>query len=150
MRFISTVAALALSAGMALADSKQDVVDSLNAFNDLFNEYTVAKNVEGLVSLYAEDALWIEQNKPLAQGHDAIRPTFAFLASKNGVNDHSIDKLVVADDGSLAVMVGTAIVKVEEFNLDTTGTFLFVMKPEGDSWKIVTDMWHQHQPQEQQ
>lgn len=150
MRFTTTLAALALSATSVFADAKQDVIDSLNSFNDLFNEYTVAKNVDGLVSLYTEDALWIEQNKPLAQGHEAIRPTFAFLASKNGINDQSIDKLAIAEDGSLAVMVGTAVVKVEEFNLDTTGTFLFVMKPDGDSWKIVTDMWHQHQSAEQQ
>lgn len=149
MRIIAFGAALALTASMAVADAKQDVINSLHAFNDLFNEFTVSKNVDGLVSLYTEDALWIEQNKPLAQGQEAVRSTFAFLASKNAVNDHSIDKLVVSDDGSLAVMVGTAIVKVAEFNLDTTGTFLFVMKPEGDSWKIVSDMWHQHTPAEQ-
>lgn len=149
MRIVTTLAALAISATSAFADVKQEAIKSLNAFNDLFNEYTVAKNVDGIVGLYTEDALWIEQNKPLAQGHEAIRPTFAFLASKNGVNDHSIDKLAISDDGSLAVMVGTAIIKVEEFNLDTTGTFLFVLKPHGDSWKIVTDMWHQHQPAQQ-
>ncbi|GAA6210198.1 hypothetical protein NBRC116601_34910 [Cognatishimia sp. WU-CL00825] len=149
MRFLSTLATLALTATMATANSQQDAINSLNDFNDFFNEYTIDKNVDGLVSLYSDDALWIEQNRPLAQGHDVIRQTFAFLASKDAVNDHSIDKLLISADGSLAVMVGTAIVKVEEFNLDTTGTFLFVLRPDGDSWEIVTDMWHQHVTAEQ-
>ena len=149
MRLKILSAVLMFAATAALADPKQEAIDSLHDFNDRFNAYTVAKDVDGLVNLYTKDALWIEQHKPLAQGHDAVRPTFAFLASKNGVNDHSIDKLVVSDDGSLAVMVGTAIIKVEEFNLDTTGTFLFVLKPVGESWKIAADMWHQHLPLEQ-
>ncbi len=150
MRIAAFGAALALTASTAMADADQEVLDSLHAFNDLFNEYTVTKNVDGLVGLYSDDTLWIEQNKPLVQGQDLVRQTFAFLASKDAVNDHSIDKLVVADDGSLAVMVGTAIVKVKEFNLDTTGTFLFVLRPHEDSWQIVTDMWHQHQPHDTQ
>ncbi|WP_171102040.1 DUF4440 domain-containing protein [Ruegeria sp. HKCCD7255] len=148
MRFLTTLAAIALSATAALADIKKEAEESLIALNDQFNQYVIDKNVDGLVGLYAEDALWIEQGKPVAQGHDAIRPVFAFMAENDGVNDHSIDRLEIAEDGSLAVMVGTAIVKVEAFNLDTTGTFLFVLKPEGDSWKIVTDMWHQHPPAE--
>ncbi len=144
MRFALTIASMVMMASTAIADVKQDAINSLTAFNDQFNAYTIAKDVEGLVSLYAQDTLWIEQNKPLVQGQDAVRHTFAFLASKDAVNNHSIDKLLISDDGSLAVMVGTAVVKVAEFNLDTTGTFLFVLKPDGDSWKIVTDMWHQH------
>ncbi|MFC3121857.1 YybH family protein [Agaribacter flavus] len=149
MRLAKLFFLLVFASSSSMASTKQEVIQSLHDFNDLFNEYTVSKNVEGLVNLYADDTLWIEQNKPAVQGKEPVRQTFAFLASKNAVNDHHIDKLVVSDDGSLAVMVGTAIVKVEEFNLDTTGTFLFVLKPHKGSWKIVTDMWHQHLPPKQ-
>ncbi|RZP71734.1 DUF4440 domain-containing protein [Vibrio vulnificus] len=144
MRIIFVFVAMLSTMTSALASNNQKAFESLHAFNDLFNEYTVSKNVEALVNLYAEDTLWIEQNKPLSQGLKEVRQTFTFLASHDAINRHTVDELFVSDDGSLAVMVGTAIIRVKEFNLDTTGTFLFVLKPHGDSWKIVTDMWHQH------
>jgi len=28
--------------------------------------------------------------------------------------------------------------------MDATGTYLYVLKPTDDGWKVVTDMWHQH------
>ncbi|WP_172378409.1 YybH family protein [Vibrio sp. Vb339] len=149
MRLIITLSMILFTMTSALANTQQDELDSLHTFNSLFNEYTVSKNVDALVSLYHDDTLWLEQHKPLVKGQEPVRQTFSFLASHDAINHHTVDKLMVSDDGSLAVMVGTAIVKVEEFNLDTTGTFLFVLKPDGDSWKIAADMWYQHTSSEQ-
>ena len=55
-----------------------------------------------------------------------------------------MDELIISDDGSQAVMIGDAIVKVETQGLDFTGTYLFVLEREDDTWLIQTDMFNQH------
>ena len=48
------------------------------------------------------------------------------------------------EDETLAVMIGTVEAKMEAVELDATGTYLFVLRPGDDGWRIVTDMWRQH------
>jgi len=118
--------------------------ESLHALNDRFNQSVVAGDAEDLVDLYADNALWIEQGKPAVQGLDQPRQLFEFVTTNEGQVTHTIDSLFVADDASLAVMIGSVEAKMESVGMDATGTYLFVLKPDGSSWKIATDMWHQH------
>lgn len=121
-------------------------ITNLNAFNDRFNKSVVAGDAADLVDLYAADALWIEQGKPATQGLEEPRKLFEFVTSNKGKVTHTIDNLFVADDSSLAVMIGSVEAKLEKIGMDATGTYLFVLRPDGNTWKIVTDMWHQHTP----
>ena len=90
--------------------------------------------------------MWIEQGKPATQGLEEPRKLFEFVTSNKGKVTHTIDNLFVADDSSLAVMIGSVEAKLEKIGMDGTVTYLFVPKPDGSTWKIATDMWHQHAP----
>lgn len=141
----STISALILFASVALAeDIKTNAHSSLHALNDRFNQEAAAHNADGLTGLYAKNTLWIEQGKPVSQGLDGPRALFEFVAANKGDVTHTIDHLFVADDASLAVMIGSVDAKIEKVGMDATGTYLFVLKPEDDGWEIITDMWHQH------
>lgn len=124
--------------------TKVTIEKELRAFNDQFNTIAANHDVDGFLSLYTPDALWIEGDKRPAKGHGEPRKTFQFLAENKGILTHTVDHLHIAEDGSQAVMIGEAIIKVDAAGLDATGTYLFVMKRDGDDWKIVTDMFHQH------
>ncbi|WP_170336673.1 YybH family protein [Ruegeria arenilitoris] len=141
MRMMTTVAAVLLSAGIAVAD---DATTSLNTLNDQFNAFAANHDAAGLVSLYSEDTLWIEQGKPVRQGLEGPRDLFEFVTANKGDVTHTIDHLYVSDDETLAVMIGFVEAKIETVGMDATGTYLFVLRPEDDGWEIVTDMWHQH------
>ncbi|WP_299949595.1 nuclear transport factor 2 family protein [uncultured Ruegeria sp.] len=141
MRIMTTIAAVLLSTGMAVAD---DATTSLNAVNDQFNIFAADQDAAGLVSLYSEDTLWIEQGKPVRQGLEGPRELFEFVTANKGDVTHTIDHLYVSDDETLAVMIGFVEAKIETVGMDATGTYLFVLRPEDDGWEIVTDMWHQH------
>ncbi len=141
MRMMNSIAAVLLSAGMAVAD---DATTSLNAVNDQFNAFAADHDAAGLVSLYSEDTLWIEHGKPVRQGLEGPRELFEFVAANKGEVTHTIDHLYVSDDETLAVMIGFVEAKIETVGMDATGTYLFVLRPEDDGWEIVTDMWHQH------
>ncbi|WP_299891758.1 nuclear transport factor 2 family protein [uncultured Ruegeria sp.] len=141
MRIITNIAALLLSAGIAVAD---DATASLNAVNDQFNTFAADYDAAGLVSLYSEDTLWIEQGKPVRQGLEGPKELFEFVTANKGDVTHTIDHLYISDDQTLAVMIGFVEAKIETVGMDATGTYLFVLRPEDDGWEIVTDMWHQH------
>lgn len=141
MRMIASIVAVVLSAGIAAADK---ATTSLNAVNDRFNAYAADHDAAGLVSLYSEDTLWIEQGKPVRQGLDGPRELFEFVTANKGNVTHTIDHLFVSEDETLAVMIGFVEAEIETVGMDATGTYLFVLRPEDDGWEIVTDMWHQH------
>lgn len=149
MKIASLLAALTLTASMALADGHlADAPASLVDVNDQFNALAAAADADGLVGLYADDTLWIEQGKRVAQGLDGPRALFGFVTANEGKVTHTIDHLFVSDDETLAVMIGSVEAVVESAGMDATGTYLFVLTPEDDGWEIVTDMWHQHAPEQ--
>lgn len=148
MRFALTLAALTVSAATAFADShKAKAIENLHALNDRFNEAVARHDADDLLDLYAEDILWIAQGTPPAQGLEEPRKLFEFVTANKGHATHTIDHLFVSDDASLAVMIGTVEARVKSVGMDATGTYLFVLQPQGDVWKVVTDMWHQHDGQ---
>ena len=137
--------ALVISAGLAAADATdQAALEALTQLNDRFNEAAARHDAEGLLRLYAEDTLWIAQGAPVTQGLDGPRALFEFVTANRGHVTHTIDHLLVSDDATLAVMIGSVDAKIESAGLDATGTYLFVLRPKDDGWEIVTDMWHQH------
>ena len=146
MRAFFIAAVFLISFGSALADDHRNATSELHALNDQFNELAAAHDMEGMMSLYADKVLWIEPAIPPSIGHDGPRATFQFLVDMQGTLTHTIDHLIISDDQSQAVMVGGAAIKVEKAGLDATGTYLFTLKHDGENWMIVTDMWHQHDP----
>ena len=121
-----------------------DPVAELNAVNEAFNAAAAAHDSEALVSLYAQDTLWIAQGTPVRQGLDGPRELFEFVTANKGKVTHTIDHVFVSQDATLAVMIGSVEAVIESAGMDATGTYLFVLEPGDDGWDIVTDMWHQH------
>lgn len=121
-----------------------DIKAELMALNDSFNAYAKAQDVEGIVSLYDEEALWIAPQTPPAPGPELARQNFSFLVENDGSIVHTVDQLTISNDGSQAVMIGDAVILVEKAGLDFTGTYLFVLEKEDNTWKIVTDMFNRH------
>lgn len=149
MRLILTFLTLTLltfSTAYAKGPQNANVDAELRAFNDLFNEIVTARDADRFIELYAEDALWIGAGSPPKIGHDEPRGLINFLTQMDAKMAHSVDTLFVSDDGTQAVMVGGNVARIEKADQNITGTYLFVLKNTDNGWKIVTDMWHIHQP----
>lgn len=146
-------AAVALPTMISFADTSAsqsmdaEVRASLVAFNDAFNAHAEALDVEGMMSLYHEDALWIAPAEPPAEGRDGVpRQTFTFLTENDGEISHTIEYLFVSDDGTQAVMIGDAVGAVESQGVAFAGTYHFTLVREDaeDDWQIVADMFNQY------
>lgn len=137
--------ATVLAAGVVSTDAKDNSPSiELHELNDKFNEAVSNHDAEGILKLYADDTIWIEQGKPATSGLQKPRELFEFVTANKGEVTHSVDTLFISNDGTLAVMIGSVVAKMETVGMDATGTYLYVLKPTDDGWKVVTDMWHQH------
>lgn len=144
---LAIIAALSLSFAV-LADMREDAKTSLTLLNDTFNSEAAEHDAEGLLDLYSDAPLWIEQGKTATVGIEGPRALFEFVTENKGLVTHTIDHLFVSEDASLAVMIGSVVAKIESKGMDATGTYLFVLEPDDEDWEIVVDMWHQHAPEQ--
>ncbi|NIA71321.1 nuclear transport factor 2 family protein [Pelagibius litoralis] len=140
-------ALLIATAPVSAQEIDADTRASLIAFNDAFNAHAEVLDVEGMMSLYHEDALWIAPATPPAKGRDGVpRQTFTFLTENDGEITHTIDYLFVSDDGTQAVMIGDAVGSVESKGIAFKGTYHFTLVRDDakDNWEIVADMFNQY------
>lgn len=148
MRLISSVTAIALatlSATSSFADGHADAIrQELSAYNDTYNQIIETYDLEAFVGLYNDAPLWIAPKEAPIAGLDVPRGTFGFIIEKEGQLTHTFDELVVSDDGSQAVMIGTYNLNIEAVGAKATGTYLFVLEREGEGWNIVVDMFNEH------
>lgn len=151
MTKVST-AVLAASMALALASAglAGDTADTapFHDINAQFNAAAAAGDLDTMLSLYADGTIWIAPNAPKAQGLDAPRSTYGFVFGNNATLSHTLDDIIVSDDGSLAVMIGDFDFAAPSLNLADTGTYLFVLAPQDGDWKIVADMFNSDQPAE--
>ncbi|WP_085905815.1 YybH family protein [Kiloniella majae] len=121
---------------------------SLIEFNNTFNKYAKALDIEGILSLYHKDTYWVAPATAPAQGRDGVpRQTVTFLNQNKGTLHHTIDQLFISDDGTQAVMMGETKAKVESKNFDLHGTYMYVLKRENksSSWQIMVDMFNNYE-----
>jgi ketosteroid isomerase-like protein len=143
--FTTAVLLLATSFASAADDRSGALRAELNAFNDQFNTYAATLNVEGMMSLYDKDVIWIAPTDAPARGREGVpRQTFTFVADNKGTLSHTVTDLIISDDGSQAVMIGTNNGEIKSKNFVVRGTYLFVLKKKTEQWQIVSDMFNKH------
>jgi len=120
----------------------------VEAITTVFEQAIAAANagdVEGVLAVYASDAVSLPPNEPLVSGEAAIRAKFQPTFAENTVRiATSQDEVVVA--GDLAVMrisfEETVTPKGEGEPIELGGHWLIVWRKQSDgSWKFWRDMW---------
>jgi uncharacterized protein (TIGR02246 family) len=110
-----------------------------------------AKDVDGAVANYAEDASWLPPNAAMVSGKASIRAGWAKLIGTPGFNiDWQIDKLEIARSGELAYVIYTyqlALVNAQGQPIDDHGKDLAAWKKQTDgSWKMVAESFNSDLP----
>jgi uncharacterized protein (TIGR02246 family) len=106
-----------------------------------------ARDVNGAVANYADDASWFPPNAPIAKGKDAIRAGWgALLASPGLTIDWQITKLEVARSGDLAYILYVYQMSMQGPNgkpIEDHGKDMAVWKKQQDgTWKMVADTFN--------
>ena len=145
-----TAVALLLIAGTTFSIAqKSNPNDDEQALRKLDKEWSAAaqsKDVDKIVSFYADDASALPFNAPIATGKEQIRQVWAHLTSLPGFAlTFGPTKIEVAKSGDLAYDVGTFELKTNDAQGNVTtevGKYVVVWKKQTDKqWKAIIDMF---------
>jgi uncharacterized protein (TIGR02246 family) len=148
---LAGVAAIALTtsgcnkAGGTGASDASAGQSAVKADEKKWNDQFKSKDMEGLLSHYADDAFFIAPGVNAADGSTAIRKAYAEgLNDKNFDISFASDKIDVAASGDLAYARGHLTEKYTDPKtgqvMTNSGSYLTVYKKQADgSWKAVED-----------
>jgi len=110
-----------------------------------------AKDVDGAVANYTDDASWLPPNAPMVNGKAAIRDGWARLIGSPGFNiDWQINKFEIARAGDLAYTIYVYQLALESANgkpITDHGKDMAVWKKQSDgTWKMVADTFNSDLP----
>ena len=110
-----------------------------------------AKNVDQVISNYAEDAVWLPPNAPIVKGKQAIRAGWSqFLAARGIRINWQIAKVETSRSGDLAYTFYTYQMSMQGRDgkpIVDHGKDVAVWKKQGDgSWKMVMDTFNSDLP----
>ena len=106
-----------------------------------------AKDAEGAVSYYTEDAAVMPPNAPIATGKEAIRGFWkSMVASPGFAVAWKATKVDVARSGDLAYVIGTYELTLNDATgkpVNDRGKYVEVWRKQADGkWKVVADMFN--------
>jgi uncharacterized protein (TIGR02246 family) len=131
-------------------DTRAAEETALRALNDQWSKTAGAKDLEGTVSYYSDDASLFPPNAPLASGKQAIHAMWADTIASATAISWQTDKVEVSRSGDLAYLTGTYQTTAKDPKaqlVNDTGKFVEVWKKQADGkWKTVADIFNSDVP----
>ena len=107
-----------------------------------WRDAVTANDLDAILGFYAETALEMPANIPIAVGHQAIRVWYESWLTTEVVNIWTTEVIEVAASGDLAYERGTY-----DFSMDTpdgpiedVGKYVLIWKKIGGQWKAIIDI----------
>ncbi|MCP5372255.1 MAG: SgcJ/EcaC family oxidoreductase [Hyphomicrobiales bacterium] len=115
------------------------------AVNESFQAYFAAGDLDGLMTLYTEDACFLAPNAGFLRGRDAIRGFFQAVRDM-GVTAVQLATSEVDDLGDTAIEMGTYTLLADGGVQADHGKFLVSWKKSGGAWRLHRDMINSSMP----
>ncbi len=123
----------------------ESVKAEITALENAFAEASNAKDVDGVVAYYADDAQSMAPNKPTIVGKDAIKAAIM----ENMEKDSTASAFKVVDlwaAGDMAVETGTWTETNEGGEVVETGKYISVFEKRDGKYVCIRDMWNTDMP----
>lgn len=112
---------------------------------------SLAHDLDGVVSIYADDAFVFPTDAPIANTKDQIRAAWASALTPNSALSWKATKVDVARSGDMAYVIGTeAFTTTDSKGAPTSGhgKYVEVWKKQADgTWKVVADIGNDDAPE---
>ena len=123
----------------------------LRALDEQWSATAAHNDLDGTVAFYADDAVLLPPNAPMATDRKSIRESWAGLLGPNTSVSWKWSKIEVAQSGELAYIYGSYKLKMGATTasgpVNDTGKFLEVWKKQaGGQWKCIADMYNTDLP----
>ncbi len=120
---------------------KQEIQNMLFAYRDALN----ASDVSKVLSLYAEDGVFMPSGAPTSIGAEQVKGTYEFVFSNIKLSiEFTIDEIIVNGDYAFArtTSKGTTLIRATGETVPEENRELFVLQKENGSWKIDRYMFN--------
>jgi ketosteroid isomerase-like protein len=115
-----------------------------------WSKAAAARDVDGTVSYYSDDASLLAPNAPIASDRQSIRASWASLLGPDTSLSWQATKVEVARSSDLAYLVGTYQLTTKDARgnaVADNGKFVEVWKKQADNkWKVVADIFNSDLP----
>lgn len=141
----STVGFAQTNGSTVVQAAEQEIRD----FSRQWNQMSATKDLEGMVSLYATDTLWLPPNAARSTGTSEVRNTYARLFRSPNVRlVHTTTKISVARSGELATEIGTYNIQLDtpQGKFRDEGKYMFLLTKVKNQWKIAADIFNSSVP----
>jgi ketosteroid isomerase-like protein len=153
-RVFAAVGAIWFALGAVNGQSNETGSDNERALREVdrkWSEAAAAKDVDKVVSYYAENAIVLPPNAAIARTRETVRTIWKEMLESPGlVISWTPEKVEVAKSGELGYVSGTYQLRMNDAKgkpVDDRGKYLEVMKKQADgSWKCVADTWNSDLP----
>ncbi len=148
---LTTVLVLAVSGCAPQVDVEAEAAAIREAIDVEWLKAAQAKDVEGWLSFYTDDALMLPPNTPIATGKEAIRALLSELVANPGFAINlQTTQVEVSRAGDLAYSLNTYELTLNDpegkpVTERGKGVFGWKKQPDG-TWKVVIDIWNSDGP----
>ncbi len=140
------------SFGQLSAVQNQHAAESeLRALDEQWSATAARNDLDGTIAFYADDAVVMPPNAPMATDSKSIRDSWAELLGPNASVSWKWSKIEVAQSGELAYIYGSYKLKIiassEGGPVNDTGKYLEVWKKQqSGKWKCAVDTYNSDLP----
>jgi len=147
---VSTLCLVVLAGLIRGAESKSSDEQTLRDLDAKWSAAAAAKDVDKTVSYYADDAIVLPANAPIATTKDTIRKLWQdVLTSPGTAMSWKSDKVEVARSGDMAYVSGTYQLTMNDATgkpINDRGKYIVVWEKQGGTWKAAADIWNSDLP----
>lgn len=144
MKRLVVFAALALAGCASMPSTSNDAESAIRKMDAEFSAAARAGNVDGMMAIYAADAVLMPPNLPAFRGRDAIRQFWSgFLAA--GTIDATVAPDTVWQSGDMATELGhyeLTITPKGAAPIHDKGKFVLTWKKIDGQWRAAADIFN--------
>ena len=132
-------------------DSRAAEEAKLRALDEQWSATAARNDLEGTVAFYADDAVVLPPNAPIARDRKSIRESWAGLLGAHNTVSWKASKAEVAASGELGYLYGTYSLSLHDPKggppVSDTGKFVEIWKKQaGGEWKCIVDTYNSDLP----
>jgi len=124
---------------------------AIQALDELWSATAAKNDLEGTVAFYADEAVLLPPNAPIASDRKSIRESWAELLGPNTAVAWKVSKVEVAKSGELGYLYGTYSLSIKDPKggapVSDAGKLVEIWKKQADGkWKCIVDTYNSDLP----
>jgi ketosteroid isomerase-like protein len=135
----------------ATGDSRSADASAIQGLDEQWSATAARSDLAGTVGFYADDAVLLPPNAPIAKDQKSIRESWAGLLGANTAVSWKVSKVDVAKSGELGYLYGTYSLSIQDPKggptVRDTGKLVEIWKKQADGkWKCIVDTYNSDLP----